>query len=176
MFPPGKFPKSISRNAHYIVSFKNPRDQLGMDNLLLQAFPTQWQDVQDTFRKATERPFGYLLLDLHPKSSDDRRILSHLLKEERCMRCYQFKRVIWFPRFLPPRRYHLKWSISPGDMDYKTMGQILRCEGRRKVMAFLNSYKETAFTDFILSKLQLAQFLVEREIRRIRNWNWLHSR
>ena len=43
MFPPGKYAKSISRNAHYIVAFKNPRDQLGMRNLLLQAFPTQWQ-------------------------------------------------------------------------------------------------------------------------------------
>ena len=41
MFPLGKFTKSISRNAHYIVRFKNPRDQLGMRNLLLQAFPTQ---------------------------------------------------------------------------------------------------------------------------------------
>ena len=27
MFPPGKFAKSISRNAHYIVGFKNPCDQ-----------------------------------------------------------------------------------------------------------------------------------------------------
>ena len=45
MFPPGKYAKSISRNAHYIVAFKNPRDQLGMKNLLLQAFPTCWQDM-----------------------------------------------------------------------------------------------------------------------------------
>ena len=35
MFPPGKYAKSISRNAHYIIAFKNPRDQLGMRNLLL---------------------------------------------------------------------------------------------------------------------------------------------
>ena len=49
MFPPGKYAKSISRNAHYIAAFKNPRDQLGMRNLLLQAFPTHWQNVQDTF-------------------------------------------------------------------------------------------------------------------------------
>ena len=70
MFPPGKFAKSISRNAHYIVGFKNPRDQLGMCNLLLQAFPTRWQEVQDTFRKVTERPFSYMVLDLHPKSSE----------------------------------------------------------------------------------------------------------
>ena len=29
MFPVGKYAKSISRNAHHIVAFKNPRDQLG---------------------------------------------------------------------------------------------------------------------------------------------------
>ena len=34
MFPPGKYAKSISRNAHYIIAFKNPRDQLGMKNLV----------------------------------------------------------------------------------------------------------------------------------------------
>ena len=27
MFPPGKYAKSISRNAHYLLAFKNPRDQ-----------------------------------------------------------------------------------------------------------------------------------------------------
>ena len=94
MFPPGKYAKSISRNAHYIVAFKNPRDQLGMRNLLLQAFPTQWQHVQDTFRRVTDRPFGYLFLDLHPKSTDDRRILSQLLKEEGFVRCHQLKREV----------------------------------------------------------------------------------
>ena len=66
MFPPSKFAKSISRNAHYIAGFKNPRDQLGTRNLLLQSFPTRWQEVQHTFRKVTERPFGYMVLDLHP--------------------------------------------------------------------------------------------------------------
>ncbi len=89
MFPPGKYAKSISRNAHYIVAFKNPRDQLGMRNLLLQAFPSRWQDVLETYRRVTERPFGYIVLDLHPGSSDDKRILSHLLKDEGCMRCHR---------------------------------------------------------------------------------------
>ena len=50
MFPPGKYAKSISRNAHYIVPFKNPRDQLGMRNLLLQAYPSNWQDVMEAYR------------------------------------------------------------------------------------------------------------------------------
>lgn len=39
MSPPGKYAKSISRNAHYVVAFKNPRNQLGFKHLLLQAFP-----------------------------------------------------------------------------------------------------------------------------------------
>ena len=91
LFLNGKFTNTISRNAHYIVAFKNPRDQLGMRNLLLQSFPTRWQEVLETFRKVTERPFGYMLLDLHSTSQDDQCILSHLLKEEGCMRCHQFK-------------------------------------------------------------------------------------
>ena len=88
MFPPGKYAKSISRNAHYVVAFKNPRDQLGTRNLLLQAFPSRWQDVMEVFTKATDRPFGYMVLDLHPASNDGKRIFSHLLKDEGFMRCY----------------------------------------------------------------------------------------
>ena len=72
MFPPGKYAKSISRNAHYIVAFKNPWDQLGMRNLLLEAFPTRWQDMIDVYQKVTEQSSGYMVLDLHP-GSDDRK-------------------------------------------------------------------------------------------------------
>ena len=92
LFPTGKFAKTISRNAHYVVAFKNPRDQLGFKNLIQQAFPTQFREVMEAFRKLTnERPFAYMCLDLHPASRDDQRILSHLLKDEGFMRCYQFR-------------------------------------------------------------------------------------
>ena len=89
MFPVGKYAKSISRNAHYIVAFKNPRDQLGVGNVVLQSFPTTWKDSLETFRHATARPYGYLVLDLHSASSDQQRLLSHLLKDERWTRTYQ---------------------------------------------------------------------------------------
>ena len=82
MFPSGKFAKSISRNAHYIWAFKNPRDQLGVRNLLLQAFPTHWEQVMDVFRKVTDRPFGYLVMDFHPATEDSMRLISHVLKGE----------------------------------------------------------------------------------------------
>ena len=45
LFPPGKFSKTINRNAHYIVAFKNPRDQAGIRTILLQAFPDRWRQV-----------------------------------------------------------------------------------------------------------------------------------
>ena len=89
VFPPGKYAKSISRNVHCIVAFKNPRDQLGMRILLLQAFVTPWQVLQGTFQRLTEHPFRYMVLDLHPGSLDDQRSFSHLLKDEGYMRCHK---------------------------------------------------------------------------------------
>ena len=45
------------------------------------------------------------------------------------------------------------------------MQHMLRCEGRREVYTFLNSYKETAFSELIQTKLDLAQFLVARKTK-----------
>ena len=58
MFPPGKYAKSISRTAHYIIAFKNQRDQLGVRNLLVQAFLTFWQDMMDVYQKVNVRLYG----------------------------------------------------------------------------------------------------------------------
>lgn len=60
MFLPGKYFKSISRNSHHIVTFRNPRNQLGMRNVSSQAFPQKWQEVMNVYRKTTERPFLFL--------------------------------------------------------------------------------------------------------------------
>ena len=84
--------KICQKHAHYIIAFKNPRDQLCLRNLLQQSFPTQFRGVLNTFRAVTnDRPFAYMLLDLHPGSRDDQRILSHVLKDEGFMHCYQFR-------------------------------------------------------------------------------------
>ena len=91
MFPNGKYAKSISRNAHYIIAFKSPRDGLGIRNLLLQSFPSNWKEVLRVFQRATSRPFGYMLLDLHPASSDDVRLYSYILRDEGWTRCYKNK-------------------------------------------------------------------------------------
>ena len=92
MFPPGKYAKSLSKNAHYVTAFKNPRDQLGVRNLLLQAFPTYWQDEMEIYQKVIKRPFGYMVQDLHPASDDRIRVLRDLLTHGGFLRCYLRKR------------------------------------------------------------------------------------
>ena len=82
LFPPGKFSKTINRNVHYIVTFKNPRDQTGIRTILLQAFPDRWRQVLRLFNRVTSRPFGYLMLDVHPASDDRYRLWSHLTPRE----------------------------------------------------------------------------------------------
>lgn len=75
----------LLRNPHYVISFKNFQDQLGRRSLLLQAFPTLWQDIMDVYRKDTHRPFSCVAFDLHPNSDDDRHLFDHLLTHEGCM-------------------------------------------------------------------------------------------
>ena len=91
VFPPGKYAKTISRNAHYMVLFKKPRDKVGIRVVLQQAFPEKFREVLQIFGKATSRVYGYLLLDLHPRSYDKRRIYSRILKGEGYTRVYSIE-------------------------------------------------------------------------------------
>ena len=82
LFPNGTHAKTISRNVHYIVVFKNPRDQTGIRTLMIQMFPTYWREALETYNKATSRPFSYLMIDLHPASDDTYRLYSNILSDE----------------------------------------------------------------------------------------------
>ena len=82
LFPPGKFAKTISRNAHYIIAFKNPRDQTGMRALTMQAFPDRWRQVMTLFAECTQRPYGYLMMDLHPASDDRFRLFTNITRHD----------------------------------------------------------------------------------------------
>ena len=91
IFPPGKYAKNISRNAHFVIAFKNPRDQLGLKNLLLQALLRGGKTGVGVNRKVTQRPYGYLASELHPAGDNSRRVFSHLFTHEGCIRFYRRK-------------------------------------------------------------------------------------
>ena len=92
LFPPGKYAKTISRNAHYIIAFKNPRDQTGIQVLMRQSFANLWRPALEVYNKATSRPFGYLMLDLHPASDDTYRLWTNLLIDEGPNRTFRHRR------------------------------------------------------------------------------------
>ena len=56
------------KNAHYIITFDNLRDTLGLRTSAQQAFaghvPYAWKIFQD----ATLQPYGYLVMDLHRRT------------------------------------------------------------------------------------------------------------
>ena len=82
LFPPGQIFQDHQSQCHYIVAFKNPRDQTGIGTILLQAFPDRWRQVLRLFKRVKSRPFGYLMLDVHPASDDRYRLWSHLTPRE----------------------------------------------------------------------------------------------
>ena len=82
LFDKGKAHRTISLNSHYIVLFKNPRDQGQVRALAQQVFPTQVKFFMDAFSDATKSDHGYLLLDLHPLTPDAVRVRSKIFKNE----------------------------------------------------------------------------------------------
>ena len=58
----------ISLNTEYFLLFKQNRDQSQMLALAKQAFPGQVSYFMDSYKKAMLNPFGYLLIDLDPKT------------------------------------------------------------------------------------------------------------
>ena len=81
LFPPGRFAKTISRNVHYFIAFKNPRDKRGLCTLLLQALPDRWQTLR-LFDECMQRPYGYVMIDLHPVSDNRFRLLSNITAQD----------------------------------------------------------------------------------------------
>jgi hypothetical protein len=82
MFHKGSEMRTISLNSHYIMIMKNPRDRSQIVHLGRQLFPQSGKFFQEAFSDATEKPFGYLLVDLTPSTPDKYRIRTTITPEE----------------------------------------------------------------------------------------------
>ena len=83
LFYKSKQSRTMSLNAHYIVLFKNPRDLLQVSTLSRQMFPGRGQFLVESFRDATAKPFGYLVLDLKPDTEEKYRIRTGIFPGEK---------------------------------------------------------------------------------------------
>lgn len=74
LFDKGKEMRTISLNTHYLIVFKNPRDNQQIATLARQMYPRKSQFVIEAFQDATKHPYGYLFIDLKPKTHEFLRI------------------------------------------------------------------------------------------------------
>lgn len=81
LFFQGKSSRTISLNTNYLIVFKNPRDNNQIAVLGRQMFPGNSKFFLDSFKNATEKPYGYLLIDYKAKTPDIFRLRSDLLSE-----------------------------------------------------------------------------------------------
>lgn len=79
----GKFIKTVTRNSHYLVIFENPRDIAMITTLGRQMFPNNPRFLPDAFRQATDKPFGYIFIDLKPGIDKKLRVREGIFPEDK---------------------------------------------------------------------------------------------
>lgn len=83
MFPQGRGGRTQRINTQYIFLFKNPSDHLGPRMFARQAFDRDRQEnFFRAFQEATQQPYGYLMLDMHPLTQDAHRLRANVLPSE----------------------------------------------------------------------------------------------
>jgi hypothetical protein len=82
LFNRNKFMRTISLNTHYFILMRGLRNESQVELLARQIFRNKSKQVLDIFRKVTEKPYSYLLLDLHPKSKREIAIRTRIFPEE----------------------------------------------------------------------------------------------
>jgi len=81
-FHKGKEIRSITLNAHYIIMFKNPRDQQQIKVLARQMYDKDFKVMTEAFTDATNQAHGYLLIDLKQATPDHLRLRASILPGE----------------------------------------------------------------------------------------------
>ena len=68
IFGDSKTLRTVSLKAHYFINFRNLRHQAQVQTLLTQIMPAQTTFSMDAYKTAVERPFDYLVIQVHPRA------------------------------------------------------------------------------------------------------------
>jgi hypothetical protein len=74
--------RTMSLNAHYIVLFKNPRDANQVATLARQMYPGNCKFMLEAYKDATEKSYGYLLIDLKPDTDEKFRVRTNIFSDD----------------------------------------------------------------------------------------------
>ena len=88
MFPKGKFNTNISRNALYMVLFRSPSDRKQMDIMAERTFAKDRPKFMSAYMKETEKPYGYIILDNHPKTASEKQVIANVFGN-----CYTYPNI-----------------------------------------------------------------------------------
>lgn len=78
------------QNSQYIILMRAPNAVLSVRNIGTQLFPRELHFFMDAYRKATEQPYGYLMIDLHAASHSALKLRSCIFKDD--------ERVLFIPK------------------------------------------------------------------------------
>lgn len=70
LFPRVTVMRDISLNAHYLILFRNSRDSSQVRCFGRQLYPGKSKFFNDAYIKSTAAPFGYLFIDVHPRTEE----------------------------------------------------------------------------------------------------------
>lgn len=82
LFSKNKGCRDISLNSHYIFLMKNPREKQQINTLARQISPENSRFICESYKDATENPYGYLLLDLHQTTPEQYRVRTNIFSNE----------------------------------------------------------------------------------------------
>ena len=88
MFPKGKFNTNISRNALYMVLFRSPSDRKQMDIMAERTFAKDRPKFMSAYMKESEKPYGYIILDNHPKTASEKQVIAYVFGN-----CYTYPNI-----------------------------------------------------------------------------------
>jgi hypothetical protein len=74
--------QNASISTRYFILFNSPRDNNQIQHFGRQLFPQHKNFLLSAFKQATEKPYGYLIIDLHPKTPDHLRICTGIFPNE----------------------------------------------------------------------------------------------
>ena len=81
IFHSSKHSRTMNLNSHYLVLFKNPRD-VGQIGILGRQMFSNGKFLEEAFKDATSRPYGYLLVDLKPDTEEQLRVRTNIFPAE----------------------------------------------------------------------------------------------
>ena len=88
MFPKGKYNTDISRNATYKVLFRSPGDRKQIDIMAEQTFAKDRPRFMQAYKQETDRPYGYLVVDNHPRTTSERQVVANVFGD-----CYTYPHI-----------------------------------------------------------------------------------